>query len=47
LDTRAGDNAEPLYRAGGWTECGRIPDYALNADGRTTHATVLYYKRIG
>ncbi len=46
LDTRADDFAESLYRGGGWTECGRIPDYALNADGRTPHDTVLFYKRV-
>jgi GNAT superfamily N-acetyltransferase len=46
LDTRAGSLAEPLYRAAGWTECGRIPDYALGAD-RTPHDTILFYKRVG
>lgn len=45
LDTRAGEAAEPLYRAMGWQEAGRIPDYALSADG-TTHETVLFYKRL-
>jgi GNAT superfamily N-acetyltransferase len=33
LDTRAGHAAERLYRAMGWQEAGRIPGYALNADG--------------
>ena len=46
LDTRAGSAAEPLYRVSGWTECGRIPDYALSAD-RTPHDTILFYKRVG
>ena len=46
LDTRANDFAESLYRAGGWTECGRIPDYALNADRCSAHETVLFYKRV-
>lgn len=43
LDTRAGDAAEALYRALGYVEAGRIPDYALSADG-TTHDTVLFWK---
>lgn len=46
LDTRASDHAEALYRSEGWTEAGRIPGYALNAD-RTPHDTVYFYKRIG
>ena len=45
LDTRAGDSAEALYRSEGWTEAGRIPGYALNAD-RTPHDTVYFYKRL-
>jgi GNAT superfamily N-acetyltransferase len=45
LDTRANDLAESLYRAMGWREAGRIPGYALNADG-TEHDTVLFYKRL-
>ncbi len=44
LDTRAGDLAEGLYRAMGWREAGRIPGYALDADG-TEYDTVLFYKR--
>jgi GNAT superfamily N-acetyltransferase len=44
LDTRAGDAAEPLYRALGWTEAGRIPGYALDADG-TECDTVIFYRR--
>ena len=43
LDTRAGDAAEPLYRSLGYQEAGRIPNYALNADG-TKHTTVIYWK---
>jgi GNAT superfamily N-acetyltransferase len=46
LDTRAGSDAEPLYRAAGWTEAGRIPFYALSAD-RAPHDTVLFFKMIG
>lgn len=45
LDTHADDVAEPLYRSLGYREAGRIPGYALNADG-TTHATVIYWKTL-
>jgi GNAT superfamily N-acetyltransferase len=45
LDTRAGDLAEALYRAMGWTEAGRIPGYALNAD-RTPSDTVFFWRRL-
>jgi ribosomal protein S18 acetylase RimI-like enzyme len=45
LDTRAGDLAEALYRAMGWTEAGRIPAYALNAD-RTPSDTVFFWRRL-
>jgi GNAT superfamily N-acetyltransferase len=45
LDTRASDAGERLYRARGWTECGRIPDYSAEADGSLS-ATVLFYKRV-
>jgi len=44
LDTRAGEAGEALYRAEGWQECGRIPGYALSADG-SAHDTVLFWKR--
>jgi GNAT superfamily N-acetyltransferase len=43
LDTRAGHAAEQLYRAMGWQEGGRIPGYALNADG-TPGDTVFFWK---
>jgi GNAT superfamily N-acetyltransferase len=45
LDTRAGDAAERLYRSGGWTEAGRIPAFARNADG-TLCDTVLFYRML-
>lgn len=45
LDTNAGSAAEPLYRAMGWTEAGRIPGYALDAD-RTPQAAAFFWKRI-
>jgi GNAT superfamily N-acetyltransferase len=46
LDTRAGDAGEALYRALGWQEAGRIPSFALNADG-TPCDTVFFFKQIG
>jgi ribosomal protein S18 acetylase RimI-like enzyme len=45
LDTRAGDTAEGLYRRLGWTEAGRIPGFALNAEGGAD-ATVLFYREL-
>lgn len=45
LDTHAGGAAEPLYRALGWTEAGRIPGYAMNADG-SLGDTVLFWKSV-
>ncbi len=45
LDTRAGDAGEAVYRAAGWIEAGRIPRYALNADG-TYCDTVLFWKSL-
>lgn len=46
LDTRAGDPSNHLYLSFGYTEAGRIPNYAESADG-TLHETVYYYKKIG
>ncbi|MEK4511211.1 GNAT family N-acetyltransferase [Paenibacillus sp. FSL K6-2524] len=46
LDTRAGDPSNHLYLSFGYTEAGRIPNYAESADG-TLHETVYYYKQIG
>lgn len=46
LDTRAGAAAEPLYRDLGWQEAGRIPDYALNPDGRGHHDTLYFWKGV-
>jgi GNAT superfamily N-acetyltransferase len=45
LDTRAGHAGELLYRQLGWTEAGRIPGYALSADG-TPCDTILFWKRL-
>lgn len=46
LDTRAGDAGEALYRANGWHEAGRIPNYARDADG-TPHDTLFFWKAPG
>jgi len=45
LDTRGGDRAERLYRSTGWLEYGRIPGYAVLADGAPDEA-VFFWKRI-
>ncbi len=46
LDTREGDPSNILYQSLGYIECGRIPNYAVSADG-TLAATVFYYKDLG
>lgn len=46
LDARGGGPAEALYRAMGWTFVGEIPDYAIDADGRGMHSTVIFYKKL-
>jgi ribosomal protein S18 acetylase RimI-like enzyme len=45
LDTRAGDMAESLYRSMGYHEAGRIPRFALNADG-TACDTLYFWKEV-
>jgi GNAT superfamily N-acetyltransferase len=45
LDTRGGDRAERLYRSSGWLEYGRIPGYAVLADG-TPDEAVFFWKRL-
>jgi len=45
LDTRAGDRAEGLYRAMDWHELGRIPGYAITADG-SFDDTLFFWKRL-
>jgi GNAT superfamily N-acetyltransferase len=45
LDTRGGDRAEMLYRSAGWLEYGRIPGYAVLADGSPDEA-VFFCKRL-
>jgi len=44
LDAKRGGAAERLYRRIGWQYAGTIPRYALDADGRTPHDTVIFYK---
>lgn len=46
LDARAGGAAERLYRRLGWTAVGVIPDYAVDADGKGMHGTVVFWKRV-
>ncbi|MGO4548504.1 N-acetyltransferase family protein [Paenibacillus sp. 2TAB23] len=43
LDTRAEDPSNLLYRSIGYMEAGRIPQYAMSANGEL-HDTVYYYK---
>jgi GNAT superfamily N-acetyltransferase len=47
LDAKQGGAAEHLYRRIGWTEVGAIPRYAVDVDGKTPHATVVFYKELG
>lgn len=43
LDTRENDPSNVLYQRLGYSQVGRIPAYALSADGQPA-ATVVYYK---
>jgi GNAT superfamily N-acetyltransferase len=45
LDTRAGDKAEHLYRSMGWIEYGRIPGYAVQANG-SFEETLFLWKQL-
>lgn len=45
LDTREGDPSNDLYRAIGYREGGRIPDWARDAAGALS-ATIFWYKTI-
>ncbi|MGC4376584.1 GNAT family N-acetyltransferase [Fictibacillus sp. Mic-4] len=45
LDTREGDPSNRLYKALGFIRAGRIPGYAMSANGELD-ATVFYYKSI-
>lgn len=46
LDTREGDPSNLLYSSMGYIQAGRIPNYAISANGEL-HATIFYYKVIG
>ncbi|MEV6751382.1 GNAT family N-acetyltransferase [Streptomyces sp. NPDC051214] len=46
LDTETGSPAESLYRRGGWTAAGTIPDYAADPAG-VLHPTTLFFKKVG
>lgn len=46
LDARADGPAEQLYRRMNWTAVGSIPNFAIDADGRGMHATVVFYKAL-
>ncbi|MEV2256164.1 GNAT family N-acetyltransferase [Streptomyces sp. NPDC050147] len=45
LDTETGSPAESLYRNGGWTAAGVIPDYAADPAG-VLHPTTLFFKKV-
>ncbi|MFG2497456.1 GNAT family N-acetyltransferase [Streptomyces sp. NPDC048441] len=45
LDTETGSPAESLYRSGGWTAAGVIPDYAADPAG-ALHPTTLFFKKM-
>jgi len=47
LDTRTGDHAEPLYASLGYSVCGVIPDYCIDAVTGALDSTTVMYKRIG
>ena len=46
LDTRTGDDAEPLYVSLGYQIVGVIPDYAMDVDGSKRDPTTIMYKRL-
>lgn len=46
LDTETGSSGEALYRSGGWTAVGRVPDHAFTPDGRLAETTI-FYKALG
>lgn len=45
LDTREGDPSNLLYASVGYTEGGRIPDWARDAAGELS-ATIIWYKQL-
>jgi ribosomal protein S18 acetylase RimI-like enzyme len=46
LDTRTGDNAEPLYRDLGFVTVGVIPGYSITPEGGRLDATTFMYKQL-
>lgn len=46
LDTRTGDDAEPLYLSLGFSAAGVIPGYCLDPDGQKLDATTYMYKTL-
>lgn len=46
LDTRTGDAAQSLYASAGFIAAGIIPDFGVDPDGTSLHATTYMYKRI-
>lgn len=46
LDTRTGDNAEPLYTALGYTTAGMIPGYCLDPVEARLDSTTIMYKEL-
>jgi GNAT superfamily N-acetyltransferase len=43
LDAKRGGAAERLYRKLGWTHAGTIPRFAVDPDGKTPHAAVIFF----
>ncbi len=46
LDTRTGDDAEPLYTAISYTTVGVIPDFCIGTIEPTLHGTTIMYKQV-
>nr|WP_281356655.1 GNAT family N-acetyltransferase [Sulfitobacter algicola] len=44
FDTRSGDVAEPFYLSLGYQITGRVPDFGLDPDGKSYHATTYMHK---
>ncbi|MBO1110340.1 GNAT family N-acetyltransferase [Bordetella petrii] len=44
LDTRTGDQAEPLYAALGYQRAGVIPEFCLDVAGQRVDSTTIMYK---
>lgn len=46
LDTESGSDGERLYARLGWVRFGRVPGYALRADGAAREAATFFYKEL-